>query len=44
MCRHLPKAIGIIKNQENMTPPRDSKTLVTSLKEIEIQDFAKNSK
>lgn len=40
MCRHLYKAIGVMKNQGNMTPSKEySEFPVTSPKEMEIQEF-----
>ena len=40
MYRHLSKAIGIMKNWENMTLPKEySKSPVTGPKEVEIQEF-----
>lgn len=40
MLSHLHKATGIMKNQENMTPPKEHNTFsVNAPKQMEIQEF-----
>ena len=40
MCRYLGKATRIIKNQENMTPPKEHSILpVTEPKEMNIREL-----
>lgn len=39
MFRYQRKSIGIIKNQRNETPPKESKPLIIVPKEMEIEEL-----